>query len=183
MWKKVLLNIHVVSEQEPLGNWINHIFKVQKHFRIWPIQFRCVVDPYSMFSIWFCRVFWSHQWLSSDSVCPQTAVQEASRLVCICFFAFWSLGEKVSIGVTTLLSMTVFLMLVADSMPPNSDSLPLIGTGILLPDLLPDMLFSLSLSSRCVLSLCNYYCEYSNSDVRGVIKSLSSREISCSSCS
>ncbi|CAF1534377.1 unnamed protein product [Adineta steineri] len=36
-------------------------------------------------------------------------------------------GEKVSIGVTTLLSMTVFLMLVADSMPPNSDSLPLIG--------------------------------------------------------
>ncbi|CAF1348277.1 unnamed protein product [Rotaria magnacalcarata] len=36
-------------------------------------------------------------------------------------------GEKVSIGVTTLLSMTVFLMLVTDSMPPNSDSLPLIG--------------------------------------------------------
>ncbi|CAF4051289.1 unnamed protein product [Rotaria sordida] len=36
-------------------------------------------------------------------------------------------GEKVSIGVTTLLSMTVFLMLVAESMPPNSDSLPLIG--------------------------------------------------------
>lgn len=32
-----------------------------------------------------------------------------------------------SIGVTTLLSMTVFLMLVTDSMPPNSDSLPLIG--------------------------------------------------------
>ncbi|UJR27280.1 hypothetical protein I4U23_008575 [Adineta vaga] len=36
-------------------------------------------------------------------------------------------GEKVSIGVTTLLSMTVFLMLVTDSMPPNSESLPLIG--------------------------------------------------------
>jgi nicotinic acetylcholine receptor, invertebrate len=39
-------------------------------------------------------------------------------------------GEKVSIGVTTLLSMTVFLMMVADSMPPNSDSLPLIGQNI-----------------------------------------------------
>ncbi|CAF1325432.1 unnamed protein product [Adineta steineri] len=36
-------------------------------------------------------------------------------------------GEKVQIGVTTLLSMTVFLMLVTDSMPPNSESLPLIG--------------------------------------------------------
>ncbi len=40
------------------------------------------------------------------------------------------LGEKVSICVTTLLSMTVFLMLVAESMPPNSDSLPLIGIFI-----------------------------------------------------
>jgi hypothetical protein len=36
-------------------------------------------------------------------------------------------GEKTSVGVTTLLSMTVFLMVIADSMPPNSDSVPLIG--------------------------------------------------------
>ena len=36
-------------------------------------------------------------------------------------------GEKVSMGVTTLLSMTVFLMVIADSMPPNSDAVPLIG--------------------------------------------------------
>jgi len=36
-------------------------------------------------------------------------------------------GEKISMGVTTLLSMTVFLMVIADSMPPNSDSVPLIG--------------------------------------------------------
>jgi len=36
-------------------------------------------------------------------------------------------GEKVSIGITTLLSITVFLMLVAESMPPTSDELPLLG--------------------------------------------------------
>ena len=36
-------------------------------------------------------------------------------------------GEKVTIGITTLLSMTVFLMLVTESMPPTSDVLPLIG--------------------------------------------------------
>ena len=36
-------------------------------------------------------------------------------------------GEKVSMGITTLLSMTVFLMLVAENMPPTSDVLPLIG--------------------------------------------------------
>lgn len=40
-------------------------------------------------------------------------------------------GEKVSMGVTTLLSMTVFLMVVAENMPPNSDSVPLIGNLIL----------------------------------------------------
>ena len=39
-------------------------------------------------------------------------------------------GEKVTMGITTLLSMTVFLMLVADSMPPTSDVLPLIGTQL-----------------------------------------------------
>ena len=32
-----------------------------------------------------------------------------------------------SMGITTLLSMTVFLMLVAENMPPTSDVLPLVG--------------------------------------------------------
>ena len=36
-------------------------------------------------------------------------------------------GEKVSMGITTLLSMTVFLMLVAENMPPTSDVIPLVG--------------------------------------------------------
>ncbi|XP_041365681.1 ligand-gated ion channel 4-like isoform X2 [Gigantopelta aegis] len=36
-------------------------------------------------------------------------------------------GEKISMGITTLLSMTVFLMIVADMLPPTSDVLPLIG--------------------------------------------------------
>lgn len=36
-------------------------------------------------------------------------------------------GEKISMGITTLLSMTVFLMIVAESMPPTSDVVPLIG--------------------------------------------------------
>ena len=34
---------------------------------------------------------------------------------------------KVSMGITTLLSMTVFLMLVTENMPPTSDVLPLVG--------------------------------------------------------
>lgn len=35
-------------------------------------------------------------------------------------------GEKVSLGVTTLLAMTVFQLMVAEKMPP-SEALPLIG--------------------------------------------------------
>ena len=35
--------------------------------------------------------------------------------------------EKVSIGITTLLSITVFLMMVAESMPPTSEQLPLLS--------------------------------------------------------
>ena len=36
-------------------------------------------------------------------------------------------GEKISMGITTLLSMTVFLMIVAERLPPMSDAVPLIG--------------------------------------------------------
>ncbi len=35
--------------------------------------------------------------------------------------------EKVGTGITTLLSLTVFLMLVAESLPPTSEQLPLLG--------------------------------------------------------
>ncbi|XP_013406819.1 neuronal acetylcholine receptor subunit alpha-7 [Lingula anatina] len=36
-------------------------------------------------------------------------------------------GEKISLGVTMLLSLFVFLLLVAETMPPTSDAVPLIG--------------------------------------------------------
>lgn len=37
------------------------------------------------------------------------------------------LGERVSLSITIILAMTVFMFIVADKVPPNSDSLPLIG--------------------------------------------------------
>ena len=36
-------------------------------------------------------------------------------------------GEKVTLSVTVLLSLTVFLLLVSESMPPQSEVIPLIG--------------------------------------------------------
>jgi hypothetical protein len=48
----------------------------------------------------------------------------------VAFFGFYlppGSTEKVSIGITTLLSITVFLMMVAESMPPTSEQLPLLS--------------------------------------------------------
>ncbi|XP_025207881.1 neuronal acetylcholine receptor subunit alpha-7-like isoform X4 [Melanaphis sacchari] len=41
-------------------------------------------------------------------------------------------GEKLSLGVTILLSLTVFLNMVAETMPATSDAVPLLGVTILL---------------------------------------------------
>ena len=36
-------------------------------------------------------------------------------------------GEKITLGITVLLSYSVFMLLVAESMPPTSEFVPLIG--------------------------------------------------------
>ena len=41
-------------------------------------------------------------------------------------------GEKVSLGVTVLLALTVFLLLVDETLPPQSDTIPLIGEILIL---------------------------------------------------
>jgi len=43
-------------------------------------------------------------------------------------------GEKVSLGVTVLLSLAVFLLLVSESMPASSDTFPYIGKSIFYQD-------------------------------------------------
>lgn len=41
-------------------------------------------------------------------------------------------GEKMTLGITVLLSYSVFMLLVADSMPPTSEFVPLIGECLLI---------------------------------------------------
>ncbi|ESN90492.1 hypothetical protein HELRODRAFT_108613 [Helobdella robusta] len=60
-------------------------------------------------------------------------------------------GEKISLGVTVLLSLTVFLLLVAETMPPTADAVPLIGSyfaGIML---------MCSLSVVCTVLVLNFH--------------------------
>ncbi|KAK0047763.1 neuronal acetylcholine receptor subunit alpha-7-like isoform X1 [Biomphalaria pfeifferi] len=50
-----------------------------------------------------------------------------STLTLLLFILPPDAGEKISLGVTILLSLMVFLLLVAETMPPTSDAVPLIG--------------------------------------------------------
>uniref|UniRef100_A0A914I1M8 Uncharacterized protein n=1 Tax=Globodera rostochiensis TaxID=31243 RepID=A0A914I1M8_GLORO len=50
-----------------------------------------------------------------------------SVLVLLGFYMPSDSGEKVTLGITSLLSTTVFLMLVSEHLPPTAEALPLIG--------------------------------------------------------
>lgn len=50
-----------------------------------------------------------------------------SMLTCLTFCLPVESGEKVSLGLTVLLSFSVFMLLVAESMPATSEFIPLIG--------------------------------------------------------
>ena len=50
-----------------------------------------------------------------------------SALTMLSFYLPADAGEKVTLCITILLSLTVFLLLVAETMPPTSDVIPLIG--------------------------------------------------------
>ena len=50
-----------------------------------------------------------------------------SLLAMLVFYLPPDSGEKVSLGITVLLSFSVFLLLVADNVPKTSDDVPLIG--------------------------------------------------------
>jgi nicotinic acetylcholine receptor len=50
-----------------------------------------------------------------------------SILTCLTFYLPTESGEKVSLGLTVLLAFSVFMLLIAESMPATSDSIPLIG--------------------------------------------------------
>ena len=54
-----------------------------------------------------------------------------SILTCLTFYLPTESGEKVSLGLTVLLAFSVFMLLIAESMPATSEFIPLIGKSIL----------------------------------------------------
>ena len=51
-------------------------------------------------------------------------------LTVLSLLGFWlppDLGEKITLGITVLLAFSVFMLLIAESMPATSEFVPLIG--------------------------------------------------------
>ena len=85
---------------------------------------------------YFCVLKWTIKIKNSAKICNIDSLGVSCRVINILVFTGFYIpsdsGEKVAMGITTLLSMTVFLMLVTEAMPPTSDSLPLIGESVIM---------------------------------------------------
>jgi nicotinic acetylcholine receptor len=55
-----------------------------------------------------------------------------SVLTCLTFYLPTESGEKVSLGLTVLLSFSVFMLLIAEEMPATSEFIHLIGKNFFL---------------------------------------------------
>ncbi|XP_064614604.1 neuronal acetylcholine receptor subunit alpha-10-like [Liolophura sinensis] len=108
-----------ISNYIPNSEW--NLFKLEQKWR--NITFSCCPEPYIFvsYSILMTRrpLFYLF-----NMVMPCVLITMVALLG---FYMPSDSGEKVSMGITTLLSMTVFLMIVAENMPPTSDVVPLIG--------------------------------------------------------
>ena len=120
-----LLDIDVNSNEGDVTNYIKngewHLVKLQamKYLR----RYSCCEEPYP--EIYYKLIIRRRPLFYVFNM-----VFPCLLITLVAFLGFYlppGSSEKVSIGITTLLSITVFLMLVAESMPPTSEQLPLLG--------------------------------------------------------
>ncbi len=99
------------------GEWEILGFPVVRHVVPYPEY-----GTYSEIAMWIVmkrKVLYYQFTLILPSIC-------ITFTTCLVFYLPVDSGEKCALSVTTLLAMTVFLLMVAESMPPQSDSVPLI---------------------------------------------------------
>ena len=101
------------------GEWLLKSMPVERELS----QFVCCKYPYSLlhFTIIIQR---RSLFYVFNLLVPCMLV---SALTMLSFYLPADAGEKVTLCITILLSLTVFLLLVAETMPPTSDVIPLIG--------------------------------------------------------
>ncbi|CAL8102703.1 unnamed protein product [Orchesella dallaii] len=119
------LNLIIQTEDGDLSNYVTNgewsliDMRVKRHV----VYYSCCEEPYPdiTYSIVLRRrpLFYVF-----NLILPCVLI---SGLALLSFYMPSDSGEKVTLGITTLLSMTVFLMVIGESMPPTSEKLPLIG--------------------------------------------------------
>ncbi|XP_067936865.1 neuronal acetylcholine receptor subunit alpha-10-like [Watersipora subatra] len=119
------LNLTLVDKQGDLSNYMaNSEFEMVNMYVERNIKYySCCVEPYPDIT-YYIHLRRRPMFYVFNMLLPCFLITLVALLG---FYIPSDSGEKVAMGITTLLSMTVFLMLVTEAMPPTSESLPLIG--------------------------------------------------------
>ena len=108
-----------VSSFSSNGEWDLIKMPVKKHV----VYYSCCPEPYPDLTFWLI-IQRRPLYYMFNIVMPTIFICLATLLV---FYLPPECGEKVSLSVTVLLSLTVFNLLVAESLPSQSESVPLLG--------------------------------------------------------
>ncbi|XP_061185601.1 neuronal acetylcholine receptor subunit alpha-10-like [Saccostrea echinata] len=117
----LVLNTHEgdISNYKSNSEWHLHKLYVQRNV----VFYSCCAEPYPDITF-YIHIQRRPLFYIFNMVMPCVMITLVALLG---FYIPSDSGEKVTMGITTLLSMTVFMMLVAENMPPTSNVLPLIG--------------------------------------------------------
>jgi hypothetical protein len=120
------MDIRNDAKEGDLSNYVNssEFEVVEFSFKRHVVVFTCCPEPY-VFVTYTLVVQRKPLFYLFNMVMPCVLITLVALLG---FYMPNDSGEKLSMGITTLLSMTVFLMIVAERLPPVSDIVPLIGT-------------------------------------------------------
>uniref|UniRef100_A0A914W783 Uncharacterized protein n=1 Tax=Plectus sambesii TaxID=2011161 RepID=A0A914W783_9BILA len=119
------IDLILISEEGDETNYMTstewHLISIRAQKK--NITYSCCPEPYPFIDV-YIHIRRRPMFYVFNLILPCVLI---SLIALLGFYMPSDSGEKVTLGITTLLSMTVFLMLVAESMPPTSDTLPLIG--------------------------------------------------------
>ncbi|GAB1597993.1 neuronal acetylcholine receptor subunit alpha-10 isoform X2 [Argonauta hians] len=119
------LQLRMNSEEGDISNYIRNsewvLIKLHVEWNL--VYYSCCTEPYPDIT-YYIQIRRRPLFYVFNMILPCILITLVALLG---FYIPSDSGEKVTMGITTLLSMTVFMMLVAENMPPTSDVLPLIG--------------------------------------------------------
>ncbi|XP_014786892.1 neuronal acetylcholine receptor subunit alpha-10 isoform X3 [Octopus bimaculoides] len=119
------LQLRMNSEEGDISNYIRNsewvLIKLHVEWNL--VYYSCCIEPYPDIT-YYIQIRRRPLFYVFNMILPCILITLVALLG---FYIPSDSGEKVTMGITTLLSMTVFMMLVAENMPPTSDVLPLIG--------------------------------------------------------